>query len=194
MTMSLEALNSPSPINAAASHPGRYLAPDKTAHDCVVENLSLDGASLVNCDCVPVGTTIVLYMEGMGRLVANVVASGDNTMDVIFDKAQSKLDPLKAYLSGTNATAIVAERRQHERVNPDNPLKPVRLPDGDIRQCEIADISLSGALVVLDTMLPIGAPVWIGNSPGYVAERREDGIVIRFKEPLDGEALAELTR
>ncbi len=194
MTMSIEASRPLSAITAATSRPGRYLAPDKTAHDCVVENLSLDGATLVNCDGAPVGATVVLYVEGLGRLVADVVATGDNSMDVTFDKAQSKLDPLKAYLSGSNPTANGGERRQHPRVNADNPLKPVRLPDGEIRQCEIADISLSGALVVLDILVPIGAPVWIGNSPGYVAERREDGTVIRFKNPLDGEALAELTR
>ena len=193
MTMSFEALNAAPPVNPAAPRPGRYLAPDKTAHDCVVESLSLDGATLVNCDGAPVGSTIVLYMDGLGRLVANVVASDGGTMDVVFDKAQSRLDPLKACLAG-GATAIVDERRQHQRVNPQNPLKPVRLPDGNVKQCEIADISLSGALVILDELLPIGAPVWIGNWRGHVAERREDGTVIRFKDALDGEALAELTR
>ncbi len=192
--MSFEALSPVLPNNVVNSLAGRYLTSDKTAHDCLVENLSLDGATLVNCDCAPQGARIVLYMEGMGRLVADVVTSGDNIMDVTFDQACSNLDPLKAGLAGTSRTIIADERRLQQRFNPDNPLKPVRLPHGETRQCEVSDISLSGALIQLDVLVPIGAQVWLGNSPAYVAERREEGTVIRFKEPLDGEALAELTR
>jgi hypothetical protein len=181
-----------SPTGAMRPPVGKFFTPDGTAHACEVVHISLDGATLHDCEVVPVDARIVIYLDGIGRFAADVIATGEQTMDVRFDRSICKVDALKAHLVRCEIAQIKAERRSHPRVNPKTSFKRLFLPGGEEATCEVNDVSLSSALVRFNTFLPIGARVRIEDYWGQISDRREDGFVVRFDDELDAKAIAKL--
>jgi len=171
---------------------GRFLAPDKQVRPCEVRNLRRDGASLGLCETMAKDTPIVLYIHGVGRREARVTAVYERGMDVCFIPSKSGLR--RAVDDSATSDNAAVERRHGDRINPGNGYQPILLPHGETQDCKIVDISPSGALVSLESMLPIGAIVELAGLAGRVLDRREDGTVIKFEDKVDPVKLAELIR
>ena len=59
------------------------------------------------------------------------------------------------------------------------------LPDGRVYNCEVIDISTSGAGVKTDIMPSIGTQLMLGKMRGRVVRYLDDGIAIEFVKQLD---------
>jgi len=178
----------------ACARSGRFLTPDKSIHDCKIRNFTLTGAVLTDCKTVADNTPITLYVDGIGRFKATVTGSFDSEMEIRFDLSRCKPKALKSLFAKDDEAQSAADRRRHTRTKPQTIAKVLSLPDGQTMECEVADVSLSGALVKLDICLPIGAIVQIDGCPARVVDRREDGLVLRFADELDVATMSQLTR
>jgi len=122
--MALSTLKSSPAVSASKVHYARFLASDRTARPCEVRNLCEDGASLSGCEIMAEDTPIVLYIHGVGRREALVVAAYAVGMDVRFlPSALTRRTGVGGAPAGQGA-----ERRRHERVSASSPYRSILLP------------------------------------------------------------------
>ena len=83
------------------------------------------------------------------------------------------------------------EDRRHERIAPRNPRTTVILPDGQERPARIQDVSQSGAAVVTDLKLPLGAGLTIGKTFGRVVRTFANGLGVEFSRVIPAEQFGD---
>ena len=71
------------------------------------------------------------------------------------------------------------------RFEPRDSQSQITLPDGRVYNCEVIDISVSGAGIVVEVMPSLGTYVMLGKMRGRVVRYLENGIGIEFARPLE---------
>jgi hypothetical protein len=84
----------------------------------------------------------------------------------------------------------LGEERKHERVVPRINASKLILPNGDVHNCRVIDVSLSGASVACAVKPPTGTVVILGRMRGRVVRHHEQGIALQFVELQDPDSLA----
>src|ERR1700753_1906453 len=162
--------------------PGRLFIPsDSREARCTIADLSPGGAAIV-CEMVPEsGTPVVLYADGFGRFEGTVVRRDGYGFGIAFVCTPSKRERTAEQLILFLNKALVDESvlRRHERSSQKGFAKFTRA-DGQIVQCEIMDMSVSGVSLRTDVKPPIGKFVLIAQIAGRVARHHGDGIGIEF--------------
>ena len=173
--------------------PGRLFIPsDNREARCTVLDLSPGGAA-VGCDIIPAaGTSVVLYIDGFGRFEGNVVRCDGGGFGLAFVCTPSKRERTAEQLILFLNKALVDDNvlRRHERSHQKGFAKFTRA-DGQIVQCEVSDISVSGVSLKTDIRPPVGEFVLIAQIAGRVARHHADGIAIEFvgnEKPAGGPA------
>jgi hypothetical protein len=64
------------------------------------------------------------------------------------------------------------------------------LPNGDVHDCRVIDVSLSGASVASGVKPPVDTEIVLGRMRGRVVRHHELGIGIQFAELQDPDSLA----
>ena len=64
------------------------------------------------------------------------------------------------------------------------------MPDGDVHNCRVIDVSLSGASVACAVKPPIGTMVILGRMRGRVVRHHDQGLALQFVELQDPDSLA----
>ena len=64
------------------------------------------------------------------------------------------------------------------------------LPDGRVYNCEVIDISISGAAIKTDVLPSIGTYVMLGKMKGRVVRYLDTGVAIEFVKQLDRNDIA----
>ena len=64
------------------------------------------------------------------------------------------------------------------------------MPNGDVHNCRVIDVSLSGASVACAVKPPLGTMVILGRMRGRVVRHHEQGIALQFVELQDPDSLA----
>ena len=64
------------------------------------------------------------------------------------------------------------------------------MPNGDVHNCRVIDVSLSGASVACTVKPPLGTMVILGRMRGRVVRHHELGIALQFIELQDPDSLA----
>ena len=148
---------------------------------CKILDLSPGGASL-ECDLeLEMGTQIVLYVDGFGRLEGTVARRDETSFGVRINCTASKRERIAEQLillmNGTPANE--SQLRRHDRT-PTKGIARFTRADGQFVACEVLDLSLSGVSLKTSVRPPIGEFVLIGQMAGRVARHHEDGIGIEF--------------
>src|SRR5476649_2454714 len=162
--------------------PGRLFIPsDSREARCTIADLSPGGAAIL-CDTVPdSGTPVVLYVDGFGRFEGNVARRDGYGLGVAFvctpSKRERTAEQLMLFMNKTLVDDSVL--RRHKRSSQKGFAKFTRA-DGQIVQCEVMDISVSGVTLKSDIKPPIGEFVLIAQIAGRVARHNVDGIGIEF--------------
>ena len=162
--------------------PGRYLDEISEDHGLITENISCGGA-LVRSEHRPrIGTKVVCYFDGLGRVSATVVRHTEEGFGIEFHVSQHKRDKLAdklVWLLNRGPLELHDERRA-PRYAGGGPAIVIR-EDGREIQCRVIDISLTGAGFQTEGPPPkIGEIVKAGNLSGEVV-RCEDGLfAIRY--------------
>jgi hypothetical protein len=162
--------------------PGRLFIPaDSREARCTVVDLSPGGAAIACETVLEAGTNLVLYVDGFGRFEGNVVRRDGNGFGMAFVCTPSKRERTAEQLILFLNKSLVDDSvlRRHERSSQKGFAKFTRA-DGQIVNCEIMDMSVSGVSLKTETRPPIGEFVLIAQVAGRVARHHTDGIGIEF--------------
>jgi PilZ domain len=171
---------------------GRFMLPDMSEHACQVLDITGEGATFVSSTIPPLNINIVAYLEELGRievLAGQPVAGGFRVRYAAtgsrLDRLQQRIDWLQQKNSGAEET------RRHPRFEPKDKNSAITLPDGRVYNCEVVDISVSGAAVKTDVLPAIGTYIMLGKMKGRIVRYVDQGLAIEFVKQLDKTVLTQ---
>jgi len=161
---------------------GRLFVPSESreAH-CKIADMSPGGARIAT-DVIPsTGTPVVVYIDGFGRFEGVVARPDETGFGIQFNCSQHKrervAEQLTLYLNGGNLSESTLRRHDRE---PTKGLARFTRANGEVVNCEVLDLSLSGVSLATEARPPVGEFVLIGQMAGRVARHHENGIGIEF--------------
>jgi PilZ domain len=171
---------------------GRYMLPDMSEHPCQVTDISIDGAIFVTETPPAPGLTLVAYLEELGRVEAISGEKVPGGFKITFNVKGSRLDKLESRIKWLGQRKSGSEEdRRHARFEPRDNQSQITLPDGRVYNCEVIDISLSGAGVKIDIMPSLGTYIMLGKMRGRVVRYLNNGIGVEFIKQLVQPQLSE---
>jgi hypothetical protein len=175
---------------------GRFMLPDMTEHPCQVHGISIDGAVFITSQAVPPGLTLVAYLEEVGRIEATTAETVEGGFKVTFSLTGARRERFETRLKWLiqKEHGESAEDRRHTRYEPREKQSQITMPDGREYNCEVMDISLSGAGIKVEVMPSLGTYILLGKMRGRVVRYLENGIAIEFVKLLDRTQLTETVR
>ena len=163
---------------------GRFMLPDLSEHACQVTDLSAHGATFITTSVPPEGQAIVAYLEEVGRVEAITGAARPGGFEITFSLKGARLERLQQRIEDLKH-GDSADRR-HARYVPSESVSQITLPDGRVYNCEVLDISVSGAGIKTDVVPSVGTFLMLGKMRGRVVRYLEHGLAIEFVKQLDG--------
>jgi hypothetical protein len=161
---------------------GRLFVPaDSRECHCKVIDLSPGGASL-ECELVlEIGTPVILYVDGFGRLEGAVTRANPGDTGLRFNCTAMKRERIAEQLILLMNRELIdeAEIRRHDRA-PQKGIARFTRADGQFVSCEVLDLSVSGVSLRTDIRPPVGEFVLIGQMAGRIVRHHEEGIGIEF--------------
>lgn len=175
---------------------GRFMLPDMSEHPCQVNGISIDGAIFITSQPVAPGLPLVAYLEEVGRIEATSAEAVDGGFHVTFALTGARRDRFETRLQWLvqKERGHTIEDRRHTRYEPREKQSQITMPDGREYNCEVLDISLSGAAVKVEVMPSLGTYILLGKMRGRVVRYLENGIAIEFVKLLDRNQLSESVR
>ena len=171
---------------------GRFMSEDKEEYPCQVVNMSAGGMAMLSPAQCRDGERIVAYLENFGRIEGIVVRSveGGFAARIVASKyKREKIANLLTWLINRESLGL-NEERKHERVVPRNPLSKLTLPNGDVFDCRIIDVSLSGASIAIVKRPTLQTEVILGRMRGRVVRHHDTGVAVQFAEMQDPDSIA----
>jgi hypothetical protein len=173
---------------------GRLFVP-AVNHEAVCKVLDMSpGGARIGSDVVPdIGSQIVIYIDGFGRFEGKVARPVEGGFGIEFScsahKRERIAEQLTLYLNGGKIEE--ASLRRHDRTATRGLARFTRA-NGDVVNCEVLDLSLSGVSLITEIRPPVGEFVLIGQMAGRVARHHGTGIGIEFI--VHGETVVEPAR
>lgn len=165
---------------------GRYMLPDMSEHPCQVTNLTTAGAIFLTDKIPPIGLNIVAYIEELGRIEAISDKAVPGGFQITIALKGARLEKLESRIKWLSERPAVGEEgRRHARFEPRDSQSQITLPDGRVYNCEVIDISVSGAGITVDVMPGLGTYVMLGKMRGRVVRYLENGVAIEFVQPIE---------
>jgi PilZ domain len=160
---------------------GRFMLPDMSEHACQVLDLTVEGATFITSDVPPLGLAIVAYLEDLGRvevISGNPIPGG---FKITYAASGTRLERLQQRITYLMERADGApDQRRHPRFEPKDKHSSITMPDGRSYNCEVLDISVSGAGIKTDVMPSLGTFLMVGKMKGRVVRYLENGFAIEF--------------
>jgi hypothetical protein len=173
---------------------GRLFVPAAN-HEAVCKVLDMSpGGARIGSDVVPdIGSQVVIYIDGFGRFEGKVARPVDGGFGIEFScsahKRERIAEQLTLYLNGGKIEE--SSLRRHDRTATKGMARFTRA-NGDVVNCEVLDLSLSGVSLITEIRPPVGEFVLIGQMAGRVARHHSTGIGIEFI--VHGETVVEPPR
>ncbi len=170
---------------------GRFMLPDMTEHACQVLDVTAHGAVFITATVPAPNSNIVSYLEELGRvevIAGEQVAGGFKVRYAATGSRLERLQQRIEWLKQKNDGAV--EARRHPRFEPKDKHSSITLPDGRVYNCEVIDISISGAAIKTDVLPSIGTYVMLGKMKGRVVRYLDTGVAIEFVKQLDRNDIA----
>ncbi|MFT3671791.1 PilZ domain-containing protein [Aestuariivirga sp.] len=171
---------------------GRFMLPDMTEHACQVLDITQQGAIFITATLPATNSSIVAYLEELGRvevIAGEQVAGGFRVRYAATGSRLERLQQRIEWLRQKHEGA--AEARRHPRFEPKDKHSSITLPDGRVYNCEVIDISISGAGIRTDILPAIGTFVMLGKMKGKVVRYLENGVAIEFMKQLEKSDLTQ---
>lgn len=170
---------------------GRFMRANRHEYPCRLNDISVGGAAINSPVAVDEGERIVVYFDHIGGLEGSVVRVFEGGFAMQFRTTARKREKLAAQLTwllNRDVLSGVTERR-HDRGSVADQNKTVLLDTGETLDCEVVDVSISGASLRMDMRPPIGSSLMLGRMRGRVMRHHEHGIGIQFVDIQEPEAL-----
>jgi hypothetical protein len=171
---------------------GRFMREDKEEYPCQVVNMSAGGMALLSPAQCRDGERIVAYLDNFGRIEGVVIRSvegGFAARIVASQYKREKIANLLTWLINRESLGL-NEERKHERVVPRNPLSKLILPNGDVFDCRVIDVSLSGASITMEKRPTLQTEVILGRMRGRIVRHHDTGVAVQFAEMQDPDSIA----
>ena len=168
--------------------PGRLFLPEGQSEiACSVLDLSPGGARIACDGQLATGVNVVLYAGEFGRFEGHVVRLSGGDYGVQFNCSALKRERIAEQLTVFLNKGVVDESalRRHDR-KPTRGTARYTRASGQVVECEVMDLSLSGVSLITETRPPIGEIVLIGQMAGRIARHHTHGIAIEFITPNVG--------
>lgn len=162
---------------------GRFMLPDMSEHPCQVGEINADGVKLMTSTPVESGTSIIAYLDDIGRVDGEVSGQVDGGFHLDFKLTGARRERMEKridWLINSNP-----EQRRHDRFAPKQAVSHISLADGREYACEVIDISVSGAAIKCQVLPSIGTYVNLGKMRGRVVRYTSDGFAIEFLRKMD---------
>jgi len=171
---------------------GRFMREDKQEFPCQVVNMSAGGMALLAPVACQDGERIVAYLDNLGRIEGVVSRNFEGGFAVRILASLHKRERIANLLTWLiNQKSLgLGEERKHERVVPRINASKLIMPNGDVHNCRVIDVSLSGASVATAVKPPIGTVVILGRMRGRVVRHHDQGVGLQFVELQDPDSLA----
>jgi hypothetical protein len=171
---------------------GRFMREDKEEYPCQVINMSAGGMAMLAPVTCHDGERIVAYLDNLGRIEGIVVRSFEGGFAVRILASLHKRERIANLLTWlTNQDHLgLGEERRHERVIPRINASKLIMPDGEVHDCRVIDVSLSGASVSCAVKPEVGTVVILGRMRGRVVRHHDQGLALQFVELQDPDSLA----
>lgn len=172
---------------------GRFMLEDRTEHTCQVIDMSPGNVALRADRLAVTGERVIAYLDHIGRIEGVVTRRLQGGFAMTVNASEGKRDKLAAQLTwlANKHELDLPEDRRHERLQPRNPRSVLKLTDGRQYQCRIADLSLSGAGLEIETKPELGTEIMLGSIRGRVVRHFADGVAIEFASLQRLETLEE---
>ena len=170
---------------------GRFMRANRHEYPCRLNDISVGGAAINSPVAVDEGERIVVYFDHIGGLEGSVVRVFEGGFAMQFRTTARKREKLAAQLTwliNRDVLSDITERR-HERGSVADQNKTVLLDTGETVDCEVVDVSISGASLRMDMRPPIGSSLMLGRMRGRVMRHHEHGIGVQFVDIQEPEAL-----
>jgi c-di-GMP-binding flagellar brake protein YcgR len=163
---------------------GRYMLSDGSEFPCETIDVSPGGIAIKGLKAGQVGERVVVYIEDLGRIEGGVLRSASDGFTVEIrapSNKQARLAETIAWLV-KNKEEGLANRRNRRRIDAAHEPILLRTVDGATFAAKLVDVSTTGAAILVDIALPIGAHVSIDDKPASVSRRFPGGVAVTFRE------------
>lgn len=168
-------------VNVALT--GRFMRPDLQEFPCETINVSAGNIAVQSAGKVEIGNRVITYLDELGRIEGTVARIFDNgfalTINATLYKREKLID--KLVWLGNQDKLYGIEARGHVRIKPDDSNAILVLEDGRQIECQIVDMSVTGAALAIDFKPDPGAAVKLGKLPAKVVRHIDGGIAIQFE-------------
>jgi hypothetical protein len=175
---------------------GRLLDPLGREHDCRTADISPGDVRLAATVLPEIGSSVVIYLEGLGRLAGSVARRcGEDEVAVIFQMSAHKRERMAEALTWMiNKEALGLEESDRrlpggiaeEPAGSRRSMARIEIETGGVIEGEVLDFSLAGITVQTPKPPPpLGSWVRVGGVYGRVARLIEGGFAVDF-EPRTG--------
>ncbi len=162
---------------------GRFMLPDMSEHACQVATIDADGVSLLSDHAVEPGTPIIAYIEDIGRVDGTLDKLQEDGFYVAFNLSGRRRERMERRLEWLETSD--PDERRDDRFKPKNAASQITLTDGREYDCEVIDISVSGASIKTSVLPSIGTYLSLGKMRGRVVRFTADGIGIEFMRQIE---------
>jgi hypothetical protein len=189
---------------------------DKEEYPCQVINMSAGGIAMHTPVQCQEGERIVAYLDNFGRIEGVVVRSFDGGIAfaiVAGRHKREKIANLLTWLINRESLGLInreslelTKERKHQLEDAEcdetlhsrlgdrdvavNPLSKLILPNGDVLDCRIIDVSLTGASIAVAKKPPVQTQVILGRMRGHIVRHHVTGLAVQFAELQDPDSIA----
>jgi PilZ domain len=165
---------------------GRYMTADMTEHACQVVDVTMEGATFMTEHVPAMGESLVAYLEEIGRVEVRSAAVVTGGFRVDYSLQGPRLERLQQRINFLrNKDSGAPDGRRHARYEPTEKVSQISLPDGRVYNCEVLDISISGAAIKTEVMPSVGTFLMLGKMRGRVVRYIDQGVAVEFVKQLD---------
>ena len=166
--------------------PGRYMLSDGAEFGCETIDVSPGGIAIRGARSGRLRERVVAYIDGLGRVEGTIARLCRDWFAVEVHAPSSKQERLAAKIGWLlkRERDGLSDRRRRQRVELSDDETVLRTTDGAVFRARLIDVSVSGAAILVDAALPLGAPVLLGDKSGHVSRHFPGGVAVTFSEPI----------
>ncbi|ADM08329.1 hypothetical protein PB2503_01247 [Parvularcula bermudensis HTCC2503] len=165
------------PLRSAA----RFLLPEYGESQALVTNVSLSGLALKSPSRPRLGVPLIVYVDALGRLEAEVVRHLSDGFALVFKFTKEKTRRIARKI----LAFALNQRRGSGLASPTlaRATSPIRYEDGREEACKLRDFSILGAIVESERRPFLGATVIVhGRLEATVVRHLNDGYAVEFSQ------------
>ena len=172
---------------------GRFMRENKQEHPCKLIDVSAGGAAIKPMSAVSlgIGERVVAFFDHIGGIEGTIVREFEGGVAFKLVATQHKREKLAATLTWllNRSELDGAEERRHDRISPNSGRQQLQLAEGIVLECDVLDISISGASIGTPARPDIGTEVILGKLRARVMRHHPLGFGVQFIDTQNQAAL-----